>query len=333
MDISVALAAGAVGAGFGFVLQRGRFCLNSAFRDVLYIKDVTIVRAYLLALVIAAIGANLLEQFGVLRLDQGRQELAWLANILGGYLFGIGMVLAGGCASGTWYRVGEGLVGSWMAALGFMLGVSTAGSGALAGLSAYLRGFVLFPGSGATIHGALGVDRWVVILPASALALIAAFSGRKTHNPARAEYHWRTTGALVGLAIVLSWYMSGLTTGVATGISFPGPSEGLLMSIVAGRQWDWGVALLLGVPIGSFISARSIHEFSWRAPRADVMIQQLFGGLIMGMGGMLAGGCLIGHGITGLSALSLASLLSTIFILLGSWTMVYLLFMRNSSGK
>ena len=63
------------------------------------------------------------------------------------------------------------------------------------------------------------------------------------------------------------------------------------------------------------------------------VIIQLFGGLIMGMGGMLAGGCLIGHGITGLSALSLASLLSTIFILLGSLTMVYLLFIRNSSGK
>ena len=114
--------------------------------------------------------------FGVLRLDQGRQELAWLANILGGYLFGIGMVLAGGCASGTWYRVGEGLVGSWMAALGFMLGAAAVGNGAFSGLYAYLRGFVLSPGSSMTIDGLLGVNRWVVILPASALALLLAYA-------------------------------------------------------------------------------------------------------------------------------------------------------------
>jgi hypothetical protein len=333
MDISVALAAGAVGAGFGFVLQRGRFCLNSAFRDVLYIKDVTILRAYLLALVVTTIGANLLEQFGVLRLDQGRQEFAWLANILGGYLFGIGMVLAGGCASGTWYRVGEGLVGSWMAALGFMIGAAGVGHGALSGAYEYLRGFVLSPGSSATINGLLGVDRWAVILPAAVLALVLSVSGRTTFNPARTEYHWRTTGVLVGLVALLGWYLSHLTTGTATGISFTRPSEGLLMSAVAGRPLEWSTALLLGVPIGSFISARNAHEFSWRAPRADVMMQQFSGGLIMGAGGMLAGGCLIGHGITGLSALSAASLLSTMFMLLGSWTMVYLLFMRSPAEK
>ncbi len=333
MDVSVALAAGAVGAGFGFVLQRGRFCLNSAFRDVLYIKDVTILRAYLLALVVTTIGANLLEQFGVLRLDQGRQEFAWLANILGGYLFGIGMVLAGGCASGTWYRVGEGLVGSWMAALGFMLGAAAVGHGALSGAYEYLRGFVLSQGSSATINGMLGVNRWAVILPAAALALVLVFSGRTTFNPARAEYHWRTTGVLVGLVALLGWYLSHVTTGTATGISFTRPSEGLLMSVIAGRPSEWSTALLLGVPIGSFISARNAHEFSWRAPRADVMMQQFSGGLIMGAGGMLAGGCLIGHGITGLSALSAASLLSTLFMLLGSWTMVYLLFMRSPAEK
>jgi uncharacterized membrane protein YedE/YeeE len=63
------------------------------------------------------------------------------------------------------------------------------------------------------------------------------------------------------------------------------------------------------------------------------MMQQFSGGLIMGAGGMLAGGCLIGHGITGISALSAASVLSTVFIILGSWTMVYLLFMRSPSAE
>lgn len=117
MDIKALLSGAAVGAVLGFVFQRGRFCLNTAFRYVIYIKNFTILRSYLLSLVIALIGANLLEQAGIVSLDQGGQEFAWLANVLGGYIFGIGMVLAGGCAAGTLYRVGEGLVGSWMAAL------------------------------------------------------------------------------------------------------------------------------------------------------------------------------------------------------------------------
>ena len=63
------------------------------------------------------------------------------------------------------------------------------------------------------------------------------------------------------------------------------------------------------------------------------MAQQFAGGLIMGVGGMLAGGCSIGHGLTGTAALALSSLVSMLFILLGSFTMVYVLFMRGSSVK
>jgi uncharacterized membrane protein YedE/YeeE len=69
------------------------------------------------------------------------------------------------------------------------------------------------------------------------------------------------------------------------------------------------------------------------APRADVMVQQLVGGLIMGVGGMLAGGCSIGHGLTGISMLAMSSVVSMASIVLGSWTMVYMLFMKSSSGK
>lgn len=333
MDFSVALSGIATGAAFGFVLQRGRFCFNTAFRDILYIKNVTLFRAYILALIVATLGANALEMLGVVSLGPARQELAWIANILGGYVFGVGMVLAGGSASGTWYRVGEGLIGSWMAALGFMVGAAAMKSGALSGVFANLRSFVLVPGTAVTMNGALGVNRWIIILIASAIGLVFVFRSRPTYNPARTEFHWRTTGILIGAVIVLSWYLSGVLTGSATGPSLTAPSEQLLSSIVGDGQWNWNVALVVGVPIGSFMSARGLHDFSWRAPRADVMVQQLSGGLMMGMGGMLAGGCPVGHGLTGLAALSVASLVTTVFIILGCWSMVYLLFMRGAVVK
>jgi hypothetical protein len=250
-------------------------------------------------------------------------------------LFGIGMVLAGGDAAGTWYRAGEGLVGSWMAALGVMIGASAASRGALSGLSADLESFVLVSTSGdpLTIHGLLGVNRWVVIALLSGAALTFVFAGRAPYSTAHAGYQWRTSGILVGLMIVLGLFVAELMTGMPEGITFIGPSDGLLASVVSGREWNWGISMAAGVPLGSFISAGWLREFSWRAPRADVTVQQLAGGLIMGVGGTLAGGCSIGHGLTGISTLAVSSVVSTASIALGSWTMVYLLFMKKSSGR
>ena len=71
-----------IGAVFGFILQRGQFCMNAAFRDTLFMKDFTMFRAYLIALVIMVIGANILEEMGVIVLK--RQTLYPLANIMGG---------------------------------------------------------------------------------------------------------------------------------------------------------------------------------------------------------------------------------------------------------
>ncbi|MGA2193257.1 MAG: YeeE/YedE thiosulfate transporter family protein, partial [Nitrospirota bacterium] len=111
-----------VGCIFGFVLQHGRFCMNTAFREVLLSKDFTVFRIYILALLVMIIGANLLDTYGIIHLKP--VPFTWLANVVGGYIFGIGMVLGGGCATGTLYRVGEGMIGSWFAALGFLLFVA-----------------------------------------------------------------------------------------------------------------------------------------------------------------------------------------------------------------
>jgi hypothetical protein len=62
-----AVSAVALGGCLGWVLQTGRFCLNSAFRDVIFMKDMTMFRAYLLAVVVAIVGANFLEEMRLLR--------------------------------------------------------------------------------------------------------------------------------------------------------------------------------------------------------------------------------------------------------------------------
>ena len=125
----------------GFILQRGRFCLNSAFRDIIFLEDLELFRAYLLCVVVAVLGTNLLEDFGlIMTFNQSgqlvstglmRQNFLPIANIFGGFLFGLGIVLAGGCASGIVYRLGEGQMSALMAIFGFFFGVVTTTSGML----------------------------------------------------------------------------------------------------------------------------------------------------------------------------------------------------------
>ncbi|MCK7542479.1 MAG: YeeE/YedE family protein [Marinilabiliales bacterium] len=116
-----------VGVLFGFALQRGRFRMNSAFRDIILGRDFTLFKALSIAILVEMIGFSILAFTGVVTLAP--KPLMWGANIVGGLIFGMGMVLAGGCASGITYRTGEGMMGALMAVLGFGLSALMGGHG------------------------------------------------------------------------------------------------------------------------------------------------------------------------------------------------------------
>ena len=138
-----------VGIIFGFVLQRGRYCMNSAFRDIIFLDDFTLFRSYLLALIIAIIGANLLEDFGFMG-DFGlrRQSFNVIANMVGGYVFGLGIVMAGGCGSGIIYKVGEGYTSALVAVMGFASSLVATYHGPLKPAMDFLKSYKVSIGSG-----------------------------------------------------------------------------------------------------------------------------------------------------------------------------------------
>lgn len=361
-----------VGVVFGYTLQHGRFCMNTAFREVLLSRDFTVFRAYILALLVLMVGANLLDQMGVMHLKS--VPFTWLANVLGGYIFGIGMVLAGGCATGTLYRVGEGMVGSWFAAIGFLLTASSTLSGVLRPVAKFLWfgpgfdptnpasakfAYLVTDENGrllpVTIASVLHVNRWLVIAILAVPAVIFISKGPFKKPASQKGFIWWFSGIMIGLIGVVAFYASEAWGGYskARGLSFSGPLNELaawftsshtlaeVQRTAAESQVDvsgvigklgtltWSVYMLVGIVIGSLVSAASHKEFSWRAPKAQSLITQFSGGLIMGFGATVAGGCNVGHGLTGLSTLALGSLVSIIFIILGSWTMVYFLFIRE----
>jgi uncharacterized membrane protein YedE/YeeE len=118
-----------LGLSLGITLQRGRFCFAGAFRDLYLMRNGTMMRAILVGLAIATPVFALLESkavpdpsFGAL--PGGAHVVPFgLHLVVGGLLFGIGMVVAGGCVSGTLYRIGEGYVASWASLFGIAFGL------------------------------------------------------------------------------------------------------------------------------------------------------------------------------------------------------------------
>lgn len=118
-----------IGLAFGFVLQRSRFCFTAAFRDLFLLGQGRTMRAIILGLGVATLGFAMIMATivpnpgtGVLPSDAHILPLG-IATVVGGLLFGFGMVLAGNCVSGALYRMGEGYLGSWVAIGGVMVGL------------------------------------------------------------------------------------------------------------------------------------------------------------------------------------------------------------------
>lgn len=347
-----------LGLALGFVLQRGRFCLNSAFRDIIFLKDFTLFRGYLLGLVVAIIGTNLMEDFGLLlsvdretgeiiRVGLLRQSFVPLANILGGFLFGMGIVLAGGCASGVTYRVGEGHISALIAIMGFFLGVVMTLEGVLSPVYNYFRGFkveVLGKGYPALwdIFGSGPVAKWITIGIFSFIVSIFVIKGSPSFGKQSKGYSWALAGLLIGILTIAGWWVSSYFGGIPRGLAITKPLNEFFHAILYRSSHSpfpefsflgifkgtWGAFFVISIPVGSFISAKGLREFKWKISPANEVLTVFFGSILMGIGAAIAGGCNLGHGVTGFSTMAISSIVTTLSIILGNWTMVYFKFMR-----
>jgi uncharacterized membrane protein YedE/YeeE len=343
-----------IGAAFGYVLQRGRFCVNSAFREVLF-QDYTMLRAYLLAVAVTMIGANLIEDMGWLQQHANengimvantlyRQGFAPFANIIGGFIFGTGIVLAGGCGSGILFRVGEGNLAYVMAVCGFFFGIAMTKFGLLKPVLEMLTEYQVFVSEDQvpTLYNVLNINKWLIIAVVVAAILFFVYQG-KPFQKAKKGYSWSLAGLLIGVIAVAAFWASDYFGGRARGLSFTGPVREFFMAVffgdsqasasdktqtLLGITFSWSSLYVLAVPIGGYLSAKLLHEVKMKVPPADELLKVFLGGSIMGIGAQIGGGCNIGHSLTGVSTLAVSSWVANVFIILGNWTMVYFLLIR-----
>jgi uncharacterized membrane protein YedE/YeeE len=339
-----ALPAGLIiGAIFGFILQRGRFCMNSAFRDILLLKEFKLAKAVVVALAVAMVGFAIFAISGVI--DLAPRPLTIWAAIIGGLIFGIGMVLAAGCASGTTYRVGEGMMGSFVAAIGLTAGAIATNFGLLSQLRHDIQHVVIGEdGDRLTVLGVFDPDLTpllLLIVGIIGIALIFYFWGgwsaikRKmeakepllkfdnfTETVFKKGYPWWATGILIGIIATVGYIASNNVLGITGG----------WMDI---ERWFtttdsimWPGFIILGAILGSFISAYIAGEFKFRVPKEGfTLVKQFIGGLLMGFGAVVAMGCNITNILGGVPQLSLHSIITGLCIIGGSWIAAYLLFM------
>ena len=337
---------------FGAVANKSNFCTMGAISDIVNMGHWGRMRMWLLTIAVAMIGANLLYYFGLIDLSKSvyqRPVLPWLSMVVGGFLFGIGMTIAAGCANKNLVRLGGGSLRS----LVVLVFIGLASYMTLKGLFAQWRASFLdpvaldfstlglatqsLPKMLSKITGLADKTALLILPLALGFAILAfVFSDKRF----RGNLGHVVSSLVLGALIVAAWYLSGhigygenpdtletvyfaTNTRTLESMSFVAPTaytlELLMLWTDKSLQISFGIATVLGVVLGSFAYARASGTFRWEGfASIDDLRTQLFGAVLMGFGGVTAMGCTIGQGLSGLSTLALGSFIVVAAIIAGS---------------
>jgi uncharacterized protein len=322
---SLAMAGLGIGLLFGAAAQRSRFCLRAATVEVARGGLGEKLAIWLIAFGTAVVLTQSLMAMGWLDVSGARQLAArgsYSGALLGGLMFGAGMVLARGCASRLTVLAGTGNLRALATMLVLAVLAHATLKGALAPARAWISaGTVDMGGAASLARLPGGAPLWAAVIVAALVAGAVA---------SRARLGELAMGAAIGALVPLGW----LGTGFLLYDEFaPLPLESLAFTSAATEGLFWwvagtavaptfGVGLLAGVVAGSLVSAAVARRLAWTGFTADTPTgRYLAGGAMMGIGGVLAGGCTVGAGLAGISMLSVAAVLALGSIVAGAVAM------------
>ncbi|WP_050404018.1 YeeE/YedE family protein [Bradyrhizobium embrapense] len=330
---TVILAALIIGLIYGSVGLVSGFCMMSGLRGWWADGDGRLVRTYALAMGIAIAASQLLAAAGLVDLGKSiylQPSFSAPVMFLGGLLFGYGMVLSNGCGSRALVLLGRGNLRSFVVVI--VLGIFAEMT--LKGLIAPMR-IAMVQASQAAVSvnsvpallagAGLGAipARMIAASVLSAVLILFAFA----HAPFRKSPGQIAAGLIVGLLVAGGWYATG-TLGAddfnpvpVTSLTFIAPIADALQYVMlsTGSTLNFGIVTVFGVFAGSLVTAVTTGRFQlegYRSPQH--MLRSAGGAALMGAGGVMAFGCSIGQGLTGLSTLSLSSFIAVAGIMLGT---------------
>ena len=301
-----------LGAMYGALAQRSGFCLR---RSLVGERNECLpaLGVWAMALAVAIAGTQGAVAAGVVSFDAHRflaPDLPVVTVLVGGALFGAGMVLSGGCVSRLAVLTGSGNLRSALVLVVFSIVAYATMKGVLAPLRTTLGGLTVDPGGGVALPALPGGAVW-----AWGLALAAAVLGLRSGASPR----HLVMAAVIGLLVPLGWIGTGFVLlddfdpVPLQSLGFTGPMADTLFWTMAATAIPagFGTGLAAGVISGSVAASVSAGEFRWSSlegPRQTG--RYLAGAALMGTGGVLAGGCTVGAGLSGVSTGSIAAVLA-----------------------
>jgi uncharacterized protein len=344
----VLAAAFALAVVFGAIAQRTHFCTMGAVSDIVNMGDWTRMRMWLMAMGVAMLGFNAMVGAGWVQAGQtvyAGPRLIVLSNVLGGLLFGFGMVLASGCGSKTLVRIGGGSLKS----LVVFCVLAIAAYATLRGIVAVARVATV---DAAAITLPVGQDLPSLLAHASGLAprtaalLLGALIGGGLLAFALAHPDGRRGDTLlaglgIGAVIVGVWWVSGrlghlvehpvtleevflaTDTQRMESLTFVAPIaytvDWLILFSDKSNTLTLGVVSVFGVVAGSAVVALATRSFRWEGfAGTEDTANHIVGAVLMGVGGVTAMGCTVGQGLSGISTLALGSFIALAGIMGGA---------------
>ena len=349
LNAQVLWASFLLSVALGGLLHRTHFCTLGAMSDIVLMADWTRMRQWILAIGVAMLGFAWLVYAGWVdptKVLYASQRWLWLSALVGGFMFGVGMVLASGCASKTLVRLGGGNLKSLLV----LLVVSVSAFATLKGVTAVLRVNTVDRigvdfAAGASL-AQLASAHWGVSPTATALWLGAVLGTSLVIGALwRADFLQPNNlfaGIGVGALVTAMWWLSGhwgfvpehpetleqvfvaSSSGRAESLSFVAPMAYLLHWLMffsdQTQVLKLGIVSVLGVVLGATLNALLTNTFRWEGFRdSEDLTNHLIGAVLMGVGGVTAMGCTIGQGVSGVATLSLTSFVALGAIWLGAW--------------
>lgn len=337
---------------FGIFAQMSQFCLLGGIRSVVNKNNTHRMWTYIIAMAVAILGSNIIEFNDWVNLNDTKPpyrtlNFAYGRYILGGFIFGVGMVLSSGCGMRNLVYVGQGNLRAFL-----VVAVMALSAYAMINLSVYSEVFlpivepftVQFTSAGsqdiATLISKKNPQIFRLILAAVIFStvLLFAIANKKIRQ---ARFLIGSFG--VGLVIVAGFtvtggdfgqllieeadFMAEPPRGLATqSFSFAAPMADTVYALIYQEGWSvitFGVIAVIGLPIGAFLSSLFRKEFKISGITINKsLFTHVFGAVLVGIGSVLAMGCTVGHGLTGVSTFALGSFVTLFFIIIGARTML-----------
>lgn len=313
-----------LGISFGMIAQKKQFCFSGSIKDYILTKSTMRGSSVITAMIVAIISTTLVSSYFELDLTQTtyyRENINYFTIILGGLMFGVGMMISDGCSNRHLIKFAQGDVNSLISLvfIGIFAYATTKGL-----LSNFFSPIIANPTllEWSSFIGNISMHLYIVV---GILLLLLAFIVKKINRiPSLID------GALIGLLIAFAWGITGVLGEESmeriinlSGITFVNPTAKSveLFILYEINELTFSISLVCGILVGAFLMSKINRKYSFGCTAAggeNRVKNNMIGGALMGSGGMLSIGCTVGQGLTGLSTLAFASAVAILSIFISA---------------